>query len=147
MIAMTVRPSCAFASLRLSLFSSYFMIKRAAHDDVADVSLCGLNSFYPSLPPRHSSPQYMLRYDTRRLWVMASLSISLLIRLSTAFSPFQALSQFIHNLLPLFFSCTTHLFITSWVIIPHSHFEMQRRPHRLFVSSILEAAIHARFSF
>jgi hypothetical protein len=40
--------------LRLPLavsFSSYFMIKWAAHDDVADVSLCGLNSFYPFLLP------------------------------------------------------------------------------------------------
>ena len=27
------------------------MIKWAAHDDVADVSLCGLNPLYISLPP------------------------------------------------------------------------------------------------
>ncbi|KAF8496753.1 hypothetical protein F5888DRAFT_363239 [Russula emetica] len=72
-------------------------------------------------------------------------SISLLIRISTAFSFSNSLN--LYSLLPLFFPCTTHLFITSWVIIPHLHFEMQRRPHHLFVSSILEDAIHARFSF
>ena len=77
---------CAFASLRLSLFTSYFMIKWAAHDDVADVSLCGLNSFYPSLPPRHFPPPIHVTLRHPEALGNGFSSISLFIRINTAFS-------------------------------------------------------------
>jgi hypothetical protein len=66
-------------------FSSYFMIKWATHDDVADVSLCGLNSFYPSLPPTFFPPIHVTLRHPEALGNGFS-SISLLIRISTAFS-------------------------------------------------------------
>jgi hypothetical protein len=49
------------------------MIKWAAHDDVADVSLCGLDFLNPFFLPDILPLTYTFRYDTRRLWVMASL--------------------------------------------------------------------------
>jgi len=78
---------------------------------------------------------------------MASLPSRCSYKISMTFSFSNSVSIYTQSspsLLPMYYS--THLFITSWVII-RIHILMQRRPHRLFVSSILEAAIHERFSF
>ena len=103
---------------------------------MADVSLCRL----PFLPfssragPLHSFLNTVTLRHPEALRNGFS-SISLLIRIITAFS-FRTPSQFIYSLLPLFFPCTVQyvLHLLSGVIMPHSHFEMQRCPHHLFVS-------------
>ena len=121
------------------------MTKWTTHDDVADVSLCGLDSFtlffLPTFFPPH--PLYTLRFDTRRFWVMSSL-------LSRCSYNKHGILLFKHclNLYTEFFLSSSHvLHIFLSLLGLSSPIQMQRRPHRLFVSSILEVAIHARFSF
>ena len=71
-------------------------------------------------------------------------SVSLLIQISTAFSFSNTVSIYTQNS-----SSLLHMYCTSFLSLLglSSPIQMQRRPHRLFVSSILEVAIHARFSF
>jgi hypothetical protein len=91
-------------------FSSYFMTKWAAHDDVADVSLCGLDSFTLFFLPTFFPPPSPIHVTLRHPEVLGNVfsSVSLLIQISTAFSFSNTVSIYTQNsssLLPMY--CTS----------------------------------------
>lgn len=97
-------------------FFILFMIKWAAHGDVADVPLRGLNSLHPLLPPPTFPSPPNTRYDTTPRLGNGFPSISLLIQISTAFSFPNCL-----NLYTTFFLFSSHVLHISLSLLESSY--------------------------
>jgi len=80
---------------RVVFLFTIFMIKWAAHDDVADVPLCGLLSLCPFLPLRHFPLTHVTIRHPEALG-NGFFSISLLPRTSTGFSRSNTVSVYTH---------------------------------------------------
>lgn len=120
------------------------MIKWAAHDDVADVPLCGLLSLCPSLPLRHFPLTHVTIRHPEALG-NGFFSISLLTRSSTGFSRSNTVSAYTH-IFPSS-SHVRHIFLSLLGLSFYNHTLRYAPPSRFFIYSILEAAIDTRFTF